>query len=196
MKTRLCDIADIRSGHPFRGSIAPDKNGDVYVAQVRDAQTTGEIFQDKMIKTTLTGKKQPDWLKPGDVLFVAKGAKNFSALVENLPKKSVCSPHFFLIRIKPMLISEVTPKFICWQLNQLPAQRYFQAMAEGSLHVSIRRQVLENTPITLLPMEKQHQLTAIHRCALNEKKALQQIIENRQQLLDAIAIDTLNKKIN
>lgn len=190
--TRLGDIADIRSGHPFRGSIEPDVNGDVYVVQVRNTNSTGEIIQDEVIKTTLTSKKQPDWLKSGDILFVAKGAKHYSALVEDLPKQTVCSPHFFLVRIKPALKALVTPEFICWQLNQLPAQRYFQTTAEGSLYLSVRRQILEYVPITMLPIEKQRQLTAMHRCAVKEQKVLQQLIDNRQQQLEAIAISELN----
>ena len=185
--TRLSDIADICSGHPFRGSIEPDINGDVHVVQVRNTKATGEIVQDEVITTTLTSKKQPDWLKTGDILFVAKGAKHYSALVEYLPKQTVCSPHFFLVRIKPAFKELVTAEFICWQLNQLPAQRYFQTTAEGSLYLSVRRQILEYVPITLLPIEKQKQLTAMHRCAVKEQKVLQQLIENRQQQLDAIA---------
>tara|TARA_B110000211_G_scaffold225627_1_gene278095 strand:+ start:483 stop:1091 length:609 start_codon:yes stop_codon:yes gene_type:complete len=184
---RLSDIADIRSGHPFRGSIEQDINGDVHVVQVRNTKATGEIVQDEVITTTLTSKKQPDWLKTGDILFVAKGAKHYSALVEDLPKQTVCSPHFFLVRIKPAFKELVTPEFICWQLNQLPAQRYFQTTAEGSLYLSVRRQILEYVPITMLPIDKQRQLTAMHRCAVKEQKVLQQLIENRQQQLDAIA---------
>jgi hypothetical protein len=190
--TKLGDIADIRSGHPFRGSIEPDINGDVHVVQVRDTNATGEITQDKVIKTTLTSKKNPDWLQSGDILFVAKGAKHFSALVEDLPKQTVCSPHFFLVRIKPAFKELVTPEFVCWQLNQLPAQRYFQTKAEGSLYLSVRRQILEYVPITMLPIEKQRQLTAMHRCAVKEQKVLQQLIDNRQQQLEAIAISELN----
>jgi|TARA_R110002060_G_scaffold22516_2_gene30543 hypothetical protein len=190
--TRLGDIADIRSGHPFRGSIEPDINGDVHVVQVRDTNATGEIIMDEVITTTLTSKKQPDWLKSGDILFVAKGAKHYSALVEDLPKQTVCSPHFFLVRIKPAFKELVTPEFICWQLNQLPAQRYFQTTAEGSLYLSVRRQILEYVPITMLPIEKQRQLTAMHRCAVKERKVLQQLIDNRQQQLEAIAISELN----
>lgn len=192
MNIKLCDIADIRTGYPFRGRIAPDTDGDVHVVQVRDTQTTGEVIHDGMIKTTLTGKKQPDWLRSGDVLFVAKGAKNFAALIERIPEQTVCSPHFFLIRVKPASKDKVTPEFICWQLNQLPAQRYFQTMAEGSMYLSIRRQVLEHTPITLLSLVKQHKLAAIHRCAVKEQKLLQQLINNRQQQLNAIAMSALN----
>lgn len=190
-EVRLSDIADIRLGHPFRGTVKQYDNGDVNVVQVRDTEATGEINQDTMVETVLNTKKQPDWLQNGDVLFVAKGAKHYSALVQKVLERTVCSPHFFVVRIKAELKDVILPDFLCWQLNQQPAQRYFKATAEGSMYLSIRRQVLENVPIKVLTLEKQKQLTAMHRCGVKEQKVLQKLIENRQQQLEAIAIHAL-----
>ena len=89
----------------------------------------------------------------------------------------------------------VLPEFISWQLNQIPAQRYFKTTAEGSNYVSIRRQVLEDVPITLPSIEKQAQLVALHTSAVKEQKTLQKLITNRQQQLDAIALAVLGKKV-
>lgn len=187
----LSDIADIRLGHPFRGTVKQYDNGDVNVVQVRDTEPTGEINQYTMIETILNTKKQPDWLQNGDVLFVAKGAKHYSVLVEQVLERTVCSPHFFVVRLKPKFKGVVASDFLCWQLNQQPAQRYFRATAEGSMYLSIRRQVLENVPIKMLKLEKQQQLAVMHRCAVKEQKVLQKLIENRQQHLEAIAIHAL-----
>jgi hypothetical protein len=187
----LSDIADIRLGHPFRGTVKQYDNGDVNVVQVRDTEPTGEINQYTMVETVLKTKKQPDWLENGDVLFVAKGAKHYSVLVEQVLERTICSPHFFLVRLKPEFKDVIVPDFLCWQLNQQPAQRYFKATAEGSMYLSIRRQVLENVPIKVLKFEKQHQLAALHRCGVKEQKVLQKLIENRQQQLEAIAIHAL-----
>lgn len=192
MFTILCEVADVFAGYPFRGTIPSDENGDVHVIQVRDTRATGEIFQDEMIKVILPGKKAPNWLRSGDVLFVAKGVKHFSALVEDLPVKTVCSPHFFLIRVKPEYQNRVKPEFICWQLNQLPAQRYFRTTAEGSLHLSVRRQVLENTPLKLLDIKDQQLIANMHKCAIKERSALLQLIENKDKEQAAIALNLLN----
>ena len=193
---KLCDVADIRIGHPFRGTIQPNDKGDAHVIQVRDAEVSGQINPSGLIKTALTTKKQPDWLQDGDVLFIAKGAKHHSALVDgqlikNKGERILCSPHFFVVRVKPEFEESILPEFICWQLNQIPAQRYFKATAEGSMYLSIRRQVLEDVPIKILSLEKQTQLTAMHRCSVKEQSALQRLIENRQQQLDAIALQAL-----
>lgn len=188
---KLYEIADIRLGHPFRGTIKPDEKGDVQVIQVRDTEETGEINTSRLIKTILQTKKQPDWLQNGDVLFVAKGARHHSVLVENISERTVCSPHFFMMRLKPEFKNTILPAFLCWQLNQQPAQRYFKATAEGSMYLSIRRKVLENVPIKVLELEKQRQLIALHQCGVQEQKTLQKLIENRQQQLEAIALQEL-----
>ena len=188
----LCQIADIRPGHPFRGTVKRYENGPVHVVQVKDTEPTGEIDQDGMIQTCLSTKKKPDWLQSGDVLFVAKGARHYSVLIENALENTVCSPHFFLVRLKSEFQNSVMPDFLCWQLNQQPAQRYFKATAEGSKYLSIRRQVLENVPIKVVALEKQKQLAALHRCGIKEQKTLQRLIANRQRQLDAIAIHALD----
>tara|TARA_R110000796_G_C14570604_1_gene435725 strand:- start:10665 stop:11279 length:615 start_codon:yes stop_codon:yes gene_type:complete len=190
-EVRLSDIADIRLGHPFRGTVKQYDKGDVHVVQVRNTEPTGEINKTTLVQTQLSTKKQPDWLQNGDVLFVAKGAKHYSALVQQVLERTVCSPHFFVVRIKAELKDVILPDFLCWQLNQQPAQRYFKATAEGSMYLSIRRQVLENVPIKVLTLEKQKQLTAMHRCGVKEQKVLQKLIENRQQQLEAIAMHAL-----
>ena len=191
-EVRLSDIADIRLGHPFRGTVKQYDKGDVHVVQVRNTEPTGEINKTTLVQTQLSTKKQPDWLKNGDVLFVAKGAKHYSALVQQVLERTVCSPHFFVVRIKAEFKDMILPDFLCWQLNQQPAQRYFKATAEGSMYLSIRRQVLENVPIKVLTLEKQKQLTAMHRCGVKEQKVLQKLIENRQQQLEAIAMHALS----
>lgn len=191
-EVRLSDIADIRLGHPFRGTVKQYDKGDVHVVQVRNTEPTGEINKTTLVQTQLSTKKQPDWLQNGDVLFVAKGAKHYSALVQQVLERTVCSPHFFVVRIKAEFKDMILPDFLCWQLNQQPAQRYFKATAEGSMYLSIRRQVLENVPIKVLTLEKQKQLTAMHRCGVKEQKVLQKLIENRQQQLEAIAMHALS----
>lgn len=192
MKTILNNISDIYFGHPFRGSIEQHEDGDAYVVQVRDINIDGDIASDEFIKTTITGRKKPEWLTDGDILFVSKGARHFATLVEALPVNTVASQSFFLIRIKPNYEHLITPGFLCWQLNQIPAQSYFQASAEGSLHVSIRRQVLEEAHVVLPPIERQNEIVKLHRTIINEKQVLLKLLNNRQLQMNSIAMQELS----
>ncbi len=190
--TQLRHIAAILPGHPFRGTITPVPSAETRVVQVRDIDEFGDISVEQLITTEITGRKRPDYLDKGDILFVVKGARHFATYVQQLPENCVCSPYFFIIRIKPEQQKKVLPEFIKWQLNQKPAQKYFKNSAEGSSHVSIRRKILEDTLITLPSIATQQRIVALHRAAVSEHKVLQQLIDNRRQQLDAIAYELIN----
>ena len=190
MKKALSEIAEIKSGHPFRGSIKELPEGNGYVIQTRDQNAEGNIEWTQLIKTEISGRKEPDWLKTGDIIFAARGYRNFASAIKDnnldcLRLPVVCSPHYFHLRINSGV--EVMPEFLAWQLNQAMAQRYFQQSAEGSAQVSIRRTVLEKTSIVVPPLQKQHMIIALNEQANKEKQAYQRLIELRQLELDTIA---------
>lgn len=53
---------------------------------------------------------------------------------------------------------DVLPEYLTWLLNQSPCQKYLEQNAEGSMSKSIRRSVLEETPIAIPPLVKQKRL--------------------------------------
>ena len=193
---QLRDIADIRLGHPFRGSIPIIEEGNTNVVQVRDINYFDEININNLVKTELKGRKSPDWLFPKDILFVCRGARHFATIVKDVPENTVCSPHFFLIRLRDYSADKTLPEFISWQLNQKLTQRYFVASAEGSNQISVRKQELEQTPIVLPPIESQRCIVNIHNTAIKEKKLHLQLIENRQQQLEVIAKKILLNQVS
>ncbi|MBW8191828.1 restriction endonuclease subunit S [Neiella marina] len=189
VKTLLKGVASVKAGYSFRGKIPEDEHGEVWVIQVRDISADGQIMWDQLIRTTITGRKSPQLLELGDVLFIARGQKHLAASVKEVDRPVVCAPHFFHIRLSAT--AQVNPGFLAWQLNQQPAQRYFKQSAEGSAQMSIRREVLENVPLTFPELSKQHVIAELEACAIKEKAALQQLIDNRHKQLDAIAKDIL-----
>lgn len=193
MATTLGDFVQITSGHPFRGRIESNKDGDVYVVQMRNIDAEGRIDIKSLTLAKSVRENSLDRLRQNDIVFIAKGSNNTASLVEGLTKDTVCAPHFFHLRIKPNKQNSILAGFICWQLNQKPAQRYFKVSAEGSLQVSIRKKVLEETPFVLPDLETQIKIVNLHRCAMKEIKTYYRLIENRQLEMTAIASDLLNR---
>ena len=191
MKILLHEIAVIEAGHPFRGAIPEHKTGDCQVIQVRDISEDGVIDWTKVVSSQITSRKQPQWLIEGNIIFAFRGPRNLATCIPSLDRQVVCAQHFFRVILKDA--NGILPEFVAWQLNQAPLQRYFRQSAEGSSQVSIRRAVLEQAIIILPPIEKQRQLVAMHRCVINEKQVLQQLIDNRQQQLEAVAIRELSQ---
>src|SRR5690625_6365002 len=115
---------------------------------MKDVSLTEGIRWSGCLETELTGKREPDYLTPTDILVAALVSHNYAVKVDQLMastgKQAVAAPHFFVVSLQN---NDILPEFMVWQLNQAPAQRYFEQNAEGTLTKSIRRSVLEDAPV-------------------------------------------------
>ncbi len=175
----------VRSGYPFRGSIDESVDGDTLAVQMKDVDSERGVNWAGVIRTSIAGRKQADWLKAGDVLFVSKGARFYAVCVDEPPGPAVCNPHFFHLRLVPHV--PLLPAFLVWQINQPPFQRQLQQAAEGSSQLSIRRPVLESLSLSMPSLADQQRIVALAELARQERRALHQLIHNREQQLQALA---------
>lgn len=187
----LKNISHITAGHSFRGKISEQKDSGIYAVQLKNVSPKGIDWQ-ACLESEITGKAPPKLLELDDILFVARGSNNYAALVDQQAKhlQAVASPHFYIIKTNTNLI---VPQFLAWLLNQKPIQQYFQREAEGTLTKSIRRSVLENTPITIPSLEKQQQIIRLVTTISKEQNTLQQLIDNGNQTMAAIATQLINE---
>ncbi|APW41993.1 restriction endonuclease subunit S [Rhodoferax saidenbachensis] len=181
----IFDLTDLQGGYPFRGSIEESADGDVLAVQMKDVDPEHGVAWSGATRTTLLGRKQPDWLKAGDVLFVSKGARFYAVCIDEPPSPAVCSPHFFHLKVKSP--AALMPAFLAWQINQPPFQRQLQQAAEGSSQLSIRRPVLESLTLCIPTMADQRRIVALAELAHQERRTLTQLIRNREQQLHVLA---------
>jgi len=194
MTLRIEQIATIKPGYPFRGSIKAQKPGDIAVIQMRDATPEYGLNTDDMAHIKLPGRKDPAWLQASDILFVARGNKNFAVYIDQLTEKTVCTPHFFQIRIKSSV--PLLPDFLVWQINQTPAQSYFSRLAQGSVLRNIKKVELAELPIVIPPLKTQQTIIALDQAMKQELQLLDTLVDNRRRMMDAIAQQTLNTQQN
>lgn len=187
----LSELVIIQAGYPFRGAIQSIPTGSVKAVQAKDISELGVLCCDDLILTELSGKREADWLKQGDILFIAKGARHVASFVDRDLERTTCAPSLFLLHIKPQLLDLVDPLFITWQLNQMPLQQYFQRSAEGSMQISIRKPVLAAAPIALPDLQTQRTIAKLYHASLKENALLYKLINNRQQQLNAIAAELM-----
>ena len=178
-------LTALQGGYPFRGSIEEAVDGDVLAVQMKDVDPGQGVNWSGVIRTSLAGRKHPDWLKAGDVLFVSKGARFYAVCIDEPPSAAVCSPHFFLLQVLPR--AALLPAFLAWQINQPPFQRQLQQAAEGSSQLSIRRPVLESLTLSVPSLADQQRIVALADLARQERHALHQLIHNREQQIQALA---------
>ncbi|MEA3545997.1 MAG: restriction endonuclease subunit S [Thermodesulfobacteriota bacterium] len=181
----------MNAGHPFRGRIPEVSGTGVRAIQMKDVSVAAGLNWHTAVETKIVGKREPDYLIPGNILFAIRGNHNYSVLVDDTAaeQRAVASPHFFILHC---ISDSILPDFLVWQLNQGPLQRCFQRESEGTLTKSIRRSVLENATIAVPPLATQHKIVALAHCVKQERQLLEQLIRNNETMLDGIATDLLN----
>ncbi len=158
---------------------------------MKDVSAEQGVLWDQIIETEITGKKQPDWLLKGDVLFAARGSRNYAVLVDQSMQHVVSAPQFYILRIKE---PSILPEFLVWQLNQKPLQNYFIRAAEGTVTKSVRRPILENALVSIPSLEKQNQILNVYKTLLKEKKLYSDLIRNADKLMNSIASELVAGK--
>lgn len=196
----LKQIAIINAGYPFRGKIPEVAGSPLVAVQMKDISLTEGIRWSDCLETELTGKREPNYLAPGDILVAARGSHNYAVQVDQAlslaGKQAVAAPHFFLVRLKRDSLNkkDILPEFMVWLLNQAPAQRYFEQNAEGTLTKSIRRGVLEDAPVVVPSLEKQRAIIAMVDTLREEQKLIQKLVSNGERMMNAIAKDLFKSK--
>lgn len=181
----LGSAVDVRSGYPFRGAIEEVPGGNALVAQMKDVDPIEGVRWSGAVRTELRGRKQPDWLVGGDLLFVARGDRFFAACISTPPEPAVCGPHLLHLRVRPG--SGVEPAFLAWQLNQPPLQRRLHVAAEGSSQLSIRVTEIAALRIAVPRLDQQARIVQLADAAHRERQALAQLARNREQQLAGVA---------
>jgi len=186
----LSELVKVLPGYPFRGKIDHDPAGDARAVQMKDVSEAGEVAWDELVQTELKGRRKPDWLRSGDVLFLVRGNKFFAVYLDEVPFPAVISPHFLLLKVRQN--TKLLPAFLAWQINQGPAQRYLESSAEGTLQRSIRRGVLEDLPLVVPDLNAQQLVVNYARAARSEADTYMELIANRERELQAMASKILN----
>ena len=180
----LASLTSISAGYPFRGKIDALPEGDVAVIQMRNADPETGIDWGGLSRIELPRASAKAFLRPGDIILSTRGGRNFPYCIEERAEQVVCSPHFFVIRVKT---DAILPQFLAWQMMQKSAQDYFEAGATGSHILNLKRDVVENLPITVPAMAEQRRIAELDAAVRTERAILTQLIDNRAAEMTAIA---------
>ncbi len=85
------------------------------------------------------------------------------------------------------------PEFVAWQLNQLPAQCYFDREAEGSAAKSIKRPALERVSLSLPAIKEQGTILNLHKNLYEQKLIYRELIKNADKTMKNIALNLVQR---
>ena len=184
MKTTLKNITTIQTGVFAK----PVSKGEIVYLQAKHFDEYGELTDNLYPVLNADGKIDKHLLRKGDVLFAAKGTKNFAALFENENIPAVASTSFFVMRL---FDESVLPGYLTWFLNHPDTQLLLKAKALGTSIPSISKQVLEALEITIPTIEIQNAILQITKLRNREKALKQQIEILREQQIQQQIINSI-----
>ena len=189
----LKNLAKIQSGYINRGKIDSREDGTCLLLQAKDVDADHLSYRtDALVRFNpkLSGK---DWfLKSGDILFMARGARNFSVMVDKLPEGVLAAACFFVVRISN---SEILPEYLWWYLNQSPIKKYLKRFSGRGVHMPVvRRAVLENIDIPLPSAKTQNRVSKINKLLQKELELYKNLAEKRKKLMTKICLRAASKR--
>ena len=189
-KVSVSALCTVSTGWSFRGRIEPAEGAETLVVQMRDTSSSGVDWA-SCVRTEVTGRREPDWLRPGDILFPARGNVSQAVLIDERigSLQAVAAPHFFVLRTRR---SDVLPAWLVWWLNQEPAQRYLEQQAQSSTLVrNISLTALESVLVALPPFLRQQQIVDLASAIRREEELLHRLRQTNQQIMTGLARDLL-----
>ncbi len=190
MKLLLKDIAEIRSGYPFRERIEPERDGQFPVIQIKDIAVDEKVSFENLVRVNLSNVRPEYMVHRGDILFISRGGRNQAVFIETEPDNTIFGMQFFAIR--PRQAAE--PDYLAWYINQKPAQLYFANAAVGTNVKVITKAILGELPVTLPPVEVQRKIVKIYELSLAENRLVEEIQSKRQQLVESALLKMMEEE--
>ncbi len=187
MKTALKHITNIQTGVFAK----PLKEGHIVYLQAKYFDENGQLISflhPDLLAESISGNHL---LQPGDVLFAAKGTKNFATLYESNNLPAVASTSFFVIRLKENTTNKILPEFLTWYINQPVSQRFLKGNAMGTSIASISKSVLEELEISIPDLQTQKTILKITHLRNSEKNLQQQIGMLREKQIQQKIINAI-----
>lgn len=184
MKTLIKDITNIQTGVFAR----PLDKGELVYLQSKHFDENGKLLGELHADLFGNGISEKHLLKDGDVLFSAKGTKNFAAVYENQNPAAVASTSFFVLRPAK---NKILPEYLSWFLNHPETQKFLKDKARGTAIPSIRKTELEDLEISIPSIEKQRTVIQLSALMRKENEIRMKILHKRKQLIEQHIINAI-----
>lgn len=187
MQHKISHFSRLFSGLQSRKGVKLEAHGSHFLLQIRDfGESRKSVDWESLGRINATGVDPESYLQAGDVVFLAKGARNFAfAIPESIPSPLLAGSYFFVLRLK----QEAFAPYVAWFLNQEPARRHFVRNATTGAHMPVvRREDMENLMVPLPPLETQHKIVEFAGLAEKQSTLLAELAEKKKALATAACL--------
>ncbi|MGR3303249.1 MAG: restriction endonuclease subunit S [Candidatus Scalindua sp.] len=193
MQQKIKDIADIQLGYQFRKKIEPERDGTHQVIQIRDFDENQYLNQEGLCRVTIDQLSEKYLVHKNDILFLARGHRNYAIHVMDSMEGTIAASHFFILKIKS---KNVIPAYLAWFINQAPAQGYLHNLARRGSHMPIiPKSVFKNIKVHIPDIETQKKIVKLNTLIDKERTLLYNLREKRALLIRSLCLKAAKQNV-
>lgn len=195
MYKKFKNISIIITGHVFRSKINYNAQGNINLLNMDSISTTGSVVLNinDIKKIEAKDVKESEIVKPGDILFKAKGLNNNAVLIKKIPTNTTVTSSCHIIRI---IDKNFLSEFVCTWLNSSIAKQHFSkgaGQATGITIANVSKTTLEDLEIPCLSIKEQELISGIDELGKQERELRLKIADKKNLLCSAIVEKELQK---
>lgn len=180
--TFLRDIAEIRAGYPFRGSVPAVQDGNCAVVQPKNLSAPAITDGTPLARFNAERLKPAHLLKNNDVLLSSRG--EFKASLFMSKHQTVASSSIFVVSVADR---RFLPEYIVMYLNSKQGQAQMNSRQGTATVKAIVRSQIERLSVPLLPLKTQVALSQAF-FLLKKERELSERLLNRKELMIEYAL--------
>jgi hypothetical protein len=182
VKKRLAELADIRTGFPFRKAVEPVAGGTLAVVQMKDVDESAGLNPDACLRINdEAGRYGQHLLCVGDVLLQTRGSK-FPAVVFDKPLHAIAALGLVVLRPRP----EILPEYLSWLLNHPKTRDALRTVARGSYIPFLSRTELLDLQVSVPTFAIQKRIAAVNVLQRRVRHLQSELIELDARYTDAL----------
>jgi hypothetical protein len=199
MKTKLRDIAEIRSGYQFRGKVEASDDPNVAVIQIKDLadRLSGrpggrvDVQLADLVRVRLDNP-DPHFVEFGDVLFLSRGHRQIAAVISEPVTKTVATGYFFVLRPDTRCVRS---EFLSWLINQPTFQEVLRPLSQGTHMPLVSKTDFQDLTIVLPSLTVQDRILKLHNLIDREWELAALLQQKRGELVQAVSQELISGRL-
>jgi restriction endonuclease S subunit len=183
----LGEIAELTTGLNYMQKELSENPNSIPLIQVKDIHNN-ILNKSSVIRINKENIDVRLLLKNNDILFAAKGNRNFAYYYRGEFNDATVSSAFFIIRL---IINDIMPEYLVWYLNSKQAKKFFRENVRGTFIPNISIAVMSKMNIPIPDIKTQETIIKLGNGQKLEKSLIEQIVYKRELLINEI----INRKI-
>jgi hypothetical protein len=187
---RLGDLAEVRSGYPFRNRVEPVPDGTCRLVQMKDMDVLGGLRGSDLARIDAPPNYESHLLNHGDVVMAGRGPRNHAVTFHPEVSNAIAAANLVILRPR----GPALPNYLAWFLNLPATQKQLRAKRAGSSVLFVPLSELSNLEIPVPSLEMQNRIVDIYKLSLQEEELLARIQARRRTLVDAMLQEVVRRE--